>query len=356
MTTPKIYDANLAGLTIHRTSTIRDAMEAINRRDGGVCLVVDEEERLQGTISDGDIRRGLLKGERLDSSVGSIITPNPTVASVNASRDELLTIMQARGIRDIPLVDEGGRLVCVRTLKELLSVEPRDNWVVLMAGGTGRRLLPLTQSRPKPMLEIGGRPILETIILKLIKQGFRKFYLSVNYLSHIVKEHFEYGQRWGVEIRYLEEDQPLGTGGCLGIIADRPSQPLVVMNGDIFTNLDLGRMVDYHTRSNAMVTVAVRAHEIQVPYGVFTVSDHCVSDFSEKPVLSYSINAGIYVIEPKALMYIKPGQVLDMPDFVLDCVRRNQSVLAYRVTERWLDVGEHSEFERARRDETLHLV
>lgn len=331
-------------------ATVRDALAMIDRGRGATCLVIDGNGRLVGTVSDGDIRRGLLRGETLESPVSAVMFDRPLIAPQGASNEELLGLMRAREVRTLPIVDAEGRLTGVRSLRDLLAANERGNWVVLMAGGRGQRLMPLTQSTPKPMLPVGGQPLLESTLLKLINQGFRRFYISINYLAHVIKQHFEDGRRWGVEIRYLEEDAPLGTGGALGLIADQPAEPLVVMNGDILTNADLGRMVGYHARHNAAVTVGVRDYELQLPYGVFTTDGDHIRGFREKPVLNYAINSGLYVIEPRMLDRIERGRALDMPELVETCISAGEPVAAYHVTEAWLDVGGHAELERARRD------
>ena len=335
--------------------TVRDALAAIEGARGATALILDKDGRLLGTVSDGDIRRGLLRGETLESPVTTVMFTQPVTAASDTPRDALLSLMQAHEIRDVPLIDADGRLVAVRELRELLAADIRDNEVVIMAGGRGRRLMPLTETVPKPMIEVHGRPLLEIILARLIRQGFRKFRFSVHYLSHVIKEHFEDGARWGVSIHYIEETRPLGTGGALSLIEDPPEHALVVMNGDVLTNLDVGWMVEHHERARAAATVGVREHEMQLPYGIFATEGERVRGFREKPVMNFSINAGIYVLEPEVLTLREKGTTFDMPDLIEDCLKSGKLVSAYQITEAWHDVGEMAELERARGERSLAL-
>lgn len=348
-------ELKLQEIIVSPDAPVRHALAIIDQFRGAACLVVDDTNRLLGTVSDGDIRRAMLKGQDLETPVSRIMFNNPITARSDTPNDELLAIMRAREIRDLPLIDGDGRLVKMRTMRELLEANVRDNWVVLMAGGRGKRLMPLTDQTPKPMLMIDDRPILESILVRLINQGFRNFYISVNYLAHIIKLHFEDGRKFGVNIRYLEEDAPLGTGGALSLIKETHDLPLILTNGDVLTALDFGRMIDFHESEKPSMVVGVRDHKIQLPYGVFTTQDKQISTFEEKPIVSYLINTAIYTIDPVAFRHIKKNSAFDMPDLVMKCLASSEKVTPFHITDSWLDIGDHAELERARRDSSLLL-
>jgi dTDP-glucose pyrophosphorylase len=328
------------------SASIRDTIQRIDGNSMQIALVVDEAGRLLGTITDGDVRRGLLKGATLDDRASEIMNRSPTCAQSGENRDALLARMKAKSLHQLPVLDGDRRVVGLEVLDELLTAQ-RDNWVVLMAGGRGVRLRPLTDDTPKPLLRVGAKPILETILEGFIEQGFRKFFLAVNYRADMVRAHFGDGSRWGIEIRYLNEEQPLGTAGALSLLPARPEAPLVVMNADLLTRVGFGHMLDFHRAHGAPATMGVREYGLQVPYGVVTISGHSIISIEEKPTQSFFVNAGIYVLSPEALEFVPAGRHYDMPDLFSDLIGRGRQPAVFPIREYWIDIGRMDDFERA---------
>jgi dTDP-glucose pyrophosphorylase len=326
-------------------------MDAVRTMDAGsvkIVLVVDGDDRLLGTVTDGDVRRGILKGVGLEESVEGIMNTRPRVASIDQSRDSIRELMAATLLHHIPLVDGEGRVIGIEVIDEVIgSQSQRDNWVLIMAGGLGTRLLPLTENTPKPLLKVGGKPLLETILENLIEQGFGKFYLAVNYRAEMVKEHFRDGARWGVEIRYLEEDARMGTAGALSLIPEAPDQPIIVMNGDLLTKVSFGALLDYHGEHGAIATMAVREYDFQVPFGVVETDHHKVVSIEEKPVHRFFVNAGIYILDPACLTRVPKGQIYDMPTLLNGLMADEMTVCAFPIRELWVDIGHLEDFQKA---------
>jgi dTDP-glucose pyrophosphorylase len=328
-------------------TSIREAVEILDASSMQIVLVVDGEGRLLGTVTDGDIRRGILKGVSLDEPAERIMNPEPTVAGVDEGRDGILAVMHRKKLHHVPLVDGQGRVVGLETIDELIEADARENWVVLMAGGLGSRLRPLTDDCPKPMLKVGNKPLLETILENFIEYGFRRFYLSVNYMADTVKSYFGDGSRWGVDIRYLQEDQKLGTAGALSLLPEKPAQPLLVMNGDVLTKVNFGHLLGFHTSHRASATMCVREYDFQVPYGVVRIDGHRITSIDEKPVQRFFVNAGIYVLEPEALDTIPADTYFDMPTLFEKLMERKKETVVFPIREYWLDIGHLADYDRA---------
>jgi dTDP-glucose pyrophosphorylase len=328
-------------------TTIRETIRLIDASAMQIALVVGPSGRLVGTVTDGDIRRGILKGVSLDEAVSLIMNGHPHTCRADDDREPMLARMKLTGLHHMPIVDEQDRLVGLETLDELLVPVVRENAVVLMAGGLGTRLRPLTEDCPKPMLKIGGRPILETILLNFIEHGFRRFYISVNYKSEVITEYFGDGARWGVDIRYLYENSKLGTAGALGLLPERPDQPLFVMNGDLLTKVNFGQLLEFHKAHQAKATMCVREYDFQVPYGVVRIDNHRITGIDEKPVHRFFVNAGVYVLEPDTLEFIPPNCHLDMPTLFEGLIGQGKEAAVFPVREYWLDVGHLADFDRA---------
>lgn len=326
-----------------------DAINTINETAIQIALVLDDAGRLLGTLTDGDIRRAVLNG-RVNSRVREIMNRHPMTASADATREHLLAVMRQHTYHHLPLIDATGLVVGLASLDELVGVMPRENWVVLMAGGLGKRLRPLTENCPKPMLNVGGRPILETIIEAFAEQGYRRFYLSVNFKAEQIMDHFQDGAKWGVEIRYLHEDVELGTAGALSLLPELPKEPMLVMNGDLLTKLNIEALLKFHAAHGAAATMAVRAHEYQVPFGVVHMDEFNIRSIVEKPSHSYYVNAGIYALSPAALEFIPKNQFFDMPSLYQKLIEHERVVKAYPMKEYWLDIGRLHDFERAQED------
>jgi dTDP-glucose pyrophosphorylase len=330
-----------------QTATISDAIATLDHSEGKIVVVVDENSCLLGTVTDGDIRRGLLKGFSLSDPVSKIMNMQPAFMQDDASKIAIETRMRDLGLRQMPLLDDKGRVVSVRTLIGMTSPDILTNWVVIMAGGQGKRLRPLTDDRPKPMLHVGGKPILETILVNFVKAGFRKFFISLNYKAEVIENYFGDGTAWGIEILYLREDEPLGTAGALTLLPSLPDQPVIVMNGDILTSVNFRHLLDFHTSHNSGATVCVRPYDFQVPYGVVEVENQTVLEIIEKPVHQFFVNGGIYVLEPGVLKEIPHDQFFDMPELLDKLIAKQIQTTAFPLREYWLDVGQHEEFERA---------
>lgn len=330
------------------TGTVRDAIQIIDKSGAQICLVTDETSRLMGTITDGDIRRGILRAVSLDTPAREIMQKRPVVGSPSDSPDDLLQTMRSKMVRQLPIVDDSGVIIGMVTFDELTSAtSARENWVVLMAGGLGNRLRPLTEDTPKPLLKIGHKPLLETIIEAFTQCQFRRFYISVNYRAERIKEHFGDGRGWGCEIRYLEEREQLGTAGALALLPDRPAAPLIVMNGDVLTKVNFASLVDFHREQRASATMCVRAYDFQVPYGVVNLRGQQIESIVEKPVHAFFVNAGIYVLEPSALDLVRSDERLDMTDLFEALIREKRSTAAFPIREYWIDIGRLDDFEKA---------
>ena len=327
--------------------TLREALVNIDSAGSQMALVVDADRRLLGTLSDGDARRGLLKGLSLTDKVSTAMHLNPTVAKAGEDRHSILSTMRRRGLHQMPVVTADGIVVGMEVVDDFLATPTRDNWVVIMAGGMGKRLEQLTRDTPKPMLRVGSRPLLETIVRGYSAQGFRRFYFAVNYKAEQIEHHFGDGSEFGVEIRYLREDQRLGTAGPLSLLPEAPTQPIVVTNADLLTKEDFGYMLDQHTDSGADATMAVREYEMQVPFGVVRERDGHIEAIEEKPVQRFTVSAGIYVISPHVLELVPRGTFYDMPALFESASAQGLRARCHRIDGYWLDIGRLPDYERA---------
>lgn len=332
-------------------SSIEQAIKVIDKSGLKIALVVEPTHKLLGIVTDGDVRRGLLRHIPLNSSVQEIMQTSPVTACADENRDDLLRQMLLNGIEQLPVLDDAGRLIGLQTFQELNQPLRLENTVVLMAGGIGSRLRPLTANCPKPMLTVGAKPLLETIIESFIEHGFHNFYISVNYLAEMVKDYFEDGKEWGINIKYIEEDKPLGTAGALGLLpSDALVKPAIVMNGDILTRVDFTSLLRFHQQHQSAATMCVREWQYQVPYGVIKSEGHQILSIVEKPVEQYFVNAGIYVLDSKAFSLIKQDEYLDMPTLFNQLIQTGQPTCLFPIREYWLDIGQHHDFERANKD------
>lgn len=332
------------------STTIREAIRIMDAGALKIALVVDDALHLLGTVSDGDVRRGILKGYSLDDYVSQVMNTSPAVVLQNAGRENILALMRRKKVHQIPIVDQAGILVGLEIIDTIIATTKQNNWVVLMAGGLGTRLKQLTKDTPKPLLKIGGKPILETILENFIDQGFCRFFISVNYKSELIESHFDDGSRWGVQIEYLRENKRLGTGGALGLLPERPSAPLLVMNGDVLTKVNFTQLLDFHGEHKAEATMCVREYDFQVPYGVVKVDKHRIIAIEEKPVQRFFVNAGIYVLEPHTLDLVPPNVFFDMPLLFENLVKQEKETAVFPMREYWLDIGRMDDFDRANED------
>lgn len=325
--------------------------EAIARLDQAalqILLVTDESNRLLGTVTDGDLRRAILRGDGLDRPVSVAMNSNPTAAQSSWSHARLLATMEERKLLQLPVLDEQGVLVDLVTLQGLLSRPRQTNKVFLMAGGFGTRLRPLTENCPKPMLKVGTKPILEQIISLFVESGYHQFFVSTHFMPEMIKDYFGDGSHLGASIEYVYENEPLGTAGALGLLPKSEFQEsFFMMNGDILTDLDPVSLMATHERLSSQITVCLRDFETQIPYGVINTENEYVSQIEEKPIHRVSVNAGIYVVSPDVLDSVDRGQRLDMPDLISSQTDSGKQVGVYHVNGTWLDIGRLDDFERA---------
>lgn len=334
-------------------ATIRDAMAAIDKASIQMCLIVNDDRTLIGAVTDGDIRRAILRGASLDTPAVKIVGRAPFTESAAASRETLERHMQVRKIRQIPLLDEAQRVVDVAYIDDLYSVsERRPNDVILMAGGMGKRLRPLTEDLPKPMLKVGEKPILETIISRFVDQGFQSFKISLNYRANTIRDYFGDGKKFDAEIEYLEETTAFGTAGAISLLKEPPTSPVIVMNGDVLTQVDFLSLLAYHEEHEAAATMALREFGMQVPFGVVDVDNNRVTAIHEKPNKQFLVNAGIYVLSPEATGLVPADRPSDMTNLFQKLIDTDQNVAAFPVHEYWMDVGRKHDLEQASEDYT----
>jgi dTDP-glucose pyrophosphorylase len=332
------------------SATVRDAMQRLDAARTQIVLVVDAEDRLLGTVTDGDIRRAILRQDDLGAPVAQVMNDHPVTARSGDSSSALAARMRDRRVHQLPLLGPDDRVVGLELLDRLTASPRRENAAVLMAGGLGTRLRPLTDATPKPLLDIGGKPLLETIIGSLAAHGFRRLYVSVNYRADQIEAHFGDGADRGLEIHYLREDEFLGTAGALSLLPAAPEAPLLVMNGDILTRLDFGQLMDFHTAEGADLTMCIRQISTRVPYGVVDLDENRVVAITEKPEQQHFVNAGIYVLAPAVVAGIAHGRHLDMTELAQEVGARGGTVVAFPIREYWLDVGQPADYERAQHD------
>lgn len=331
-------------------NTIMEAIKNIDETGLQITLIVEDDNKLIGIVTDGDIRRAILKGLSLEQPVSTIMNSKPITENSNTSDQDLLSLMQRKSIRQIPILDHQGKVIRLALLNELLQANKKDNWVILMAGGLGTRLAPLTNDCPKPLLKIGGKPILENILNGFINYGFENFFISVNYKSHMIEDYFGDGSKWGVKIKYIREDKRLGTAGSLSLLSEKPDQPFFVMNGDLLTKVNFLNMLSFHQEHESSGTMAVRDYDVQIPFGVVETSNYQITALKEKPLYKFHVNAGIYLLEPSCLDLIPHNQFYDMPTLFEELMAKNLSTIAFPIWEYWLDVGRMNDFDRANLD------
>lgn len=341
-------------LTPHQP--VRDAIDCIDRSDAKIALVVDADRRLLDTITDGDVRRAVLAGVKLDTPVSALRErkiaspyPKPVTAPIGTDRLSLLQMMEEHQVRHIPLLDDAQRVVGLMTRHDLVPAETLPLQAVVMAGGFGTRLRPLTENVPKPMLPVGGRPLLERILQQLRDAGIHQINVAGHYKKELINDYFGDGRGFGVQIAYVEEDRPLGTAGALGLL-ERVEEPLLVINGDILTRVDFRAMLDFHREHRAQMTVAVRVHEVTMPFGVVETDGVHITGIAEKPVVRHWINGGIYLLNPKVCELVPKGRSCDMPELISRLIAEGKRVVCFPVHEYWLDIGATEQYEQALAD------
>ncbi len=334
-------------IKIPPSTSIRKALEIIDLGAMKLALITDETDRLIGTLSDGDIRRGLLKGLGMDDPIADIYNRQPVTCKINDSKEQVIQTAVSRRIYQIPLLNELGQVVKLAEIDHLLRKEKLPNTVVIMAGGKGKRLMPLTEKTPKPMLPVGGRPILESLITRLQQQGFSNILISINYLGDLIKSHFGDGHAFGVNIDYIEENQKMGTAGALSLIDKQLADPVLIMNGDILTNVNFENLLDFHRQSQASATMCIREYGLEVPYGVVRLNQNNIIAIEEKPVQQFYVNAGIYVLDPTVISDLDQGTAIDMTQIFEDLVTKQAHTVSFPIREFWMDIGKLEDYNRA---------
>lgn len=331
-------------------TTMAETISVIDKAAMQFALVVDNNNKLLGIVTDGDIRRALLRHQDMSSPIDTVMNKSPSVAKKGLSRSRLLHLMNSKGLLAIPIIEDDV-LIDVQTLQKIVNRSHYDNPVFIMAGGFGTRLKPLTDNCPKPLLKLGGKPILETIIENFIASGFHRFYISTHYLPEQIEAYFGNGSDWGVEISYVHEENPLGTAGALGLLPkDITNLPIIMMNGDLLTKVDFELLLNFHTEQQGIATMCVTEYEYQVPYGVVTLQDHQLESMIEKPLQKYFVNAGIYVVTPELIKQVKENQIIDMPALLESEIGKGEKVSVFPVHEYWLDIGKFNDFSQAQID------
>ena len=343
-------------LLINLDSTISHAIEVLNKTGLKIVIVVDEKEILIGTITDGDIRKGLLRGISLNESVDKIVHRDALVVPQAMNLEMVLQLMIANKVQQIPIVDINNQVSGIHLWDEINRVSTRSNFMIIMAGGMGTRLRPETETIPKPMLVAGGKPILHHIIEKAKADGFRHFIIAIYYLGNVIEDYFKDGSEFGVEIEYLRESEPLGTAGALSLLERKPMEDFVITNGDVITEINYGQLIDYHQIHDAIGTMAVRLHEFQNPFGAVQTDGIQISHYEEKPITYSLINAGVYVLRPDALNMLSRGVACDMPSLFEKLRSMEMKTIVYPIHEHWMDIGRKVDLQKAHSIKQINVI
>ena len=336
--------------------SLREVLEIMNSAGLPMAFVVDDNYFLVGILSDGDLRRGLLSGISLDDSISKVMNPRPIKALLDETPENIIGLMKRKEIGYLPIVDQDGRLVRVDMIDQFQTQSTKENFVLLMAGGMGNRLRPLTDSCPKPLLKVGNKPILETIIQSFGNYGYRRFIIAVNYKADMITKYFGDGSTWGVDIQYINEEKKLGTAGAIGLLHEKPLEPFFVMNGDILTQVNFDRVLQFHKEQNSVATMCVRDYKLHIPYGVIESDKHKLKRIEEKPSLSYLVSAGIYLFDPAVFMYVPRNSYMDMPELFTKLIQANMETSIFPINEYWLDIGRIDDFEQANCEYDMHFA
>ncbi len=340
---------NVSKICLHDNATIEEALKVINSGAVKIALVINDDNELLGTLSDGDIRRGLLRRKTLNDSIEDIYSREPVIASTYCSSEELSRLCQMHRVSQVPIIGEDKKVVDLFFLDEE-RLNKYENTVVLMVGGMGKRLRPLTEDTPKPMLKIGGKPLLQTIIEGFSNFGFTNITMCLGYKSIVIQEFFQDGSRFGVNIDYVVEDKRMGTAGALTLLKKKPKKTFFVMNGDLLTNVNFEKMLDFHESNNSKATMCVGEYEIEVPYGVVSIKDENICSIKEKPIHSFFVNAGIYLLEPGCIDLIPDNEYYDMTSLFEKLISEKHKTVSFPLQEYWLDIGNYSDFSKAQID------
>ena len=341
---------NILDFSLSPAATLKDALKLIDDGAVKIVLVVDQNQHLLGTLSDGDIRRGLLRKKTLNDTIEDIYFKSPICANEADSQEVLLNLSTIHKVHQIPIINNENKLVGLFISNDSLLKNKYENTIIIMAGGLGKRLRPLTENTPKPMLKIGGKPILLNIVEGLAKSGFKNITMCLGYKSNVIKDFFQDGSAFGVNINYIIEDKRMGTAGALSLVKLKSNKPFFVMNGDLLTNINYEQMLEFHQSHASMATMGVREYDFQVPYGVVNINNEDITSIEEKPVHSFFVNAGIYLLESECIDLIPNNEFYDMPTLIEKIISKKAKVISFPVREYWIDVGRIDEFKKANID------
>jgi dTDP-glucose pyrophosphorylase len=343
-------DKNINQFCLKESATVRECMGVIDKNKQGIALIVDTKGRLTGTVTDGDIRRFLLAGSSLDEPVTDVMWTKPLTAPHGTSEKELKELMNKHLIRNIPILDRNGCPAKIVHLRDIISELDAYQSAVIMAGGKGKRLRPVTENIPKPMIKVGNKPILENIINYLKESGIVNIYISLNYKTEMIEDYFKDGSQYGVNISYLKEKKELGTAGALTLLPEIPSSPLLVINGDVITKTNFLRLIEFHKLHRCVMTVAATQYTLNIPFGVLNISSHYLLGIEEKPEQRFLCNAGIYMLNPEALSLIPANTAFDMTDLIKELVRKGLPVTTFPIHEYWVDIGQMEDLRKAQNE------
>ncbi|UJF25320.1 nucleotidyltransferase family protein [Suttonella sp. R2A3] len=347
---------NWKSTLIPLNATIREAMRSLDKESLRICMLVDNENKLLGTITDGDIRRALLADSNMEDAANLVMNVQPITADINSSREQRLQLMSEYDLNAIPIVDTNKKVYGLETLHQAIVVEKRENPVFIMAGGFGTRLKPFTDHCPKPMLRVGDKPMLERLINQFKMHGFKNFYISTHYLPEVIRDYFKDGKAWGVNIQYIHEEKPLGTGGALGLLPnDLIDLPIIMVNGDVLTKLNYAQILQHHIDNNFDATVCVREDEHRVPFGVIETENQLIINMVEKPTYHYKINTGIYVISSEIVKSVEVDQRIDLPTLLEQHRENNKRIGTFTSYDYWLDIGQMKDYQKAQKDIEIYF-
>lgn len=332
---------------IQSSATVEDAKRVIDKSSMRIAIVVDERNKLLGIMTESDLRKAMLEHIQLDTCVTKIMNASPKTAFLTDGKDKAKQFFKETRLMHLPVIDENGILVDVEYFDGHLKISKQDNWLIIMAGGLGNRLRPLTEDIPKTLLKVGSKPILERIIDNCVNYGFKKFYLSVNYKAEMIEDYFGDGSAWGIQIEYLKEKMQMGTAGSLSILPEIPLKTFLVINGDLLTDLNLQDLINFHSEHKVFATMCVREYEFSVPYGIVKTKDGKIEGIDEKPVQKFFVNAGIYLFEPGVLKLVPKNTYFDMPDLFKSIIDNSHNTAVFPIREYWMDIGRIDDYERA---------
>ncbi|WP_195962670.1 nucleotidyltransferase family protein [Clostridium tyrobutyricum] len=340
----------LKNLFSKENSSIKSILSVLDKGAKGIAFIIDDTDKLIGTITDGDVRRAILSGANLQDDISNIVHRNPVCISCDTNREKIRDIFIKKAVKVIPVVDGENRVVDLISINDILLPEGKENPVIIMAGGLGTRLKDLTKEVPKPMLKVGHNPILQHIIANFKQYGYNKILISVNYKSEIIENYFQDGLAYGVKIEYIKENKRLGTAGGIKLAEDYIDKPFFVINGDIFTNLNVENMMKFHVKNKFDITVGTRKHSFQIPYGVIETENNYIKHIKEKPKIEYLINAGVYCLNPNLISLIPDNKYFEITDLIDICIKNGAKVGSYEITDYWMDIGRMEDYNKVNSD------